>query len=199
MVGFRIRVLRWAVYLLGTLGLALSAVAQTPPVQLPPPIPAGSTGSTSPLVTESLPLAGSEGIQPLQQLIAERQQQLTTDAERPVEVKEALSKLYEQAQIDLATALKAQQQRSEWIKSAAAAPVVLDATRTRLAAEPSKNDWNAENLQLKSFEEVEQLRQSLEADLAVAGHKEGCRNLLAARAEAAVGRYQGQGRRREGY
>ncbi len=102
----------------------------------------------------------------VQQLV-QRQQQLQLDTERAPEAKEQLNKTYEQLRLDWEAANKARNRRQEYTEAAAAAPVALEATKVR-KAELDANKALPSSLELSelSYEELDQRRMALEAELA---------------------------------
>ncbi len=105
----------------------------------------------------------------MQQLV-QRQQQLQSDTERTPEVKEQLNKTYEQLRLDFEAANKARNRRSEYTDAAAAAPGVLEATKARKAElDANKTPPSAQELTGLSYEELDQRRMALEAELATLG------------------------------
>ncbi len=101
-----------------------------------------------------------------QQVLA-RQQQLLADMELAPEIKEQLSKAYEQVRLDLESAQKSRQTRLGFTESTKVAPAALEAARGQKSQDESKKSFDPrEGLAYLDFEEMDQLRLSLEAELA---------------------------------
>lgn len=104
------------------------------------------------------------------QQFVQRQQQLQSDTERTPEAKEQLSKIYEQLRLDFEAANKARNRRHEYTDAAAAAPGILEATKARKAElDANKTPPSAQELAGLSYEELDQRRMALEAELATLG------------------------------
>lgn len=101
------------------------------------------------------------------QHVAQRQQQLLTDTELSPEVREQLNKIYAQLRIDWDATLKAASRMKEYSESAAAAPGLLETAKARKAdLDANKANQAAEDLSSLSYEELDQKRLALEAELA---------------------------------
>ncbi|MEO8268628.1 MAG: mechanosensitive ion channel domain-containing protein [Aureliella sp.] len=138
-----------------------SSVSPAPPTVLP------TTASTStPLTDDGAREAGPN--EAWLQQVAQRQQLLLTDTERSPEVKEQLTKIYAQLRLDWEAALKAYSRMQESSEAAAAAPGLLETARLRkVDLETSKaNQATLEDLSSLSYEELDQKRLALEAELA---------------------------------
>ncbi len=158
-----------------------SAASPAPPVVSPPPTssavspPPAVTAPAAPAATASAvtaPAADGEtrstdaGEAWLQQ-VAQRQQQLAADTERSPEVKEQLAKIYAQLRVDWDAALKAASRAQEYSDAAAAAPGQLEAAKARKAElDANKAIQPAQELSSQSYEELDQKRLALEAELA---------------------------------
>ncbi len=132
-----------------------------------PPVSSGlQTPSPSPATNELAPKAASTIEAALQQVL-DRLQQLASDTEMLPEIKQQIAKSYEQSRLDLENAIKARQKRLEATEAAASAPAMLEATKnakaTQLKNQPIET---AEDLQFLSFDELNQERLTLEAELA---------------------------------
>lgn len=139
-------------------GEAESASAPTA-VQPAAPVPGGSPPAN--------PGDAASPTDPLAQQLVQRQQQLQSDTERTPEAKEQLNKTYEQLRLDFEAANKARSRRQEYTDTAAAAPSVLEATKARKAdLDANKAPPSAQELAGLSYEELDQRRMALEAELA---------------------------------
>lgn len=149
--------------------------AALPPTAIQPPA-SSATGSsaTGSSTTATPPVnpadAGPPAANPaeaLTQQLVQRQQQLQSDTERTPEAKEQLNKTYEQLRLDFEAANKARSRRQEYTDAAAAAPSVLEATRVRKAElDANKATLSTQELAGLSYEELDQRRMALEAELA---------------------------------
>lgn len=101
------------------------------------------------------------------QVIAKLLEQIQQDSERPVESKESLAKLLQQASSDFAAATSAEQQRIDWNARIAAAPTELEAARKK-REEASSRGTISDSLDFMSFEEVQAKVQGLNSQLAIA-------------------------------
>ena len=95
-----------------------------------------------------------------------RLEQLQADAERTPEVKETLTKLYQQVLVDLGATEQAVGQRLEWTQKVDAAPAALETARQ--SKEKLKEQPTDEGLLFMSFEEGQARLRELEAKLATA-------------------------------
>ncbi len=139
----------------------LSKIA--PPLPIPPAAAAAESASTA------TPPADDDPLLTLQQQVAARQQQLQNDTERTPESKEQLTKLYEQLRLDLESAIKLRSRRLEMTAAIASASSILEKAKARKAeADAAKPNVVAEALSDLSYEELDQRRLELEAELATA-------------------------------
>lgn len=144
-----------------------------PPTATQPAAPS----STAPSSTAAPPTNPADAGQPAAdtadawvQQLGQRQQQLQSDTERTPESKEQLNKTYEQLRLDFEAANKARSRRHEYSDAAAAAPSVLEATKARKAdLDANKTPPSAQELAGLSYEELDQRRMALEAELATLG------------------------------
>ncbi|MCC7334946.1 MAG: mechanosensitive ion channel [Pirellulaceae bacterium] len=144
------------------------------PLAVSPTPPASSTSAPSTSASSSsTPRAdnGTRETDPSEawlQQVAQRQQALLTDTERTPEVKEQLTKIYEQLRLDWEATLKAQSRIKEYSEAAAAAPGLLETAKARKAELETNKAYSAavQDPSWLSYEELEQKRLALEAELA---------------------------------
>lgn len=134
--------------------LTPSATTAEPADQLPEP--------SNPPATDT-PQRDDTSIQAKLARIADRQQQLQRDTELSPEIKDQLSKSYEQARIDFEAAAKVRQKRIEATEAVAAAPALLEAAKEAVTEQKSLE--TSDDLQYMSFEALDQKRLALEAQL----------------------------------
>lgn len=130
----------------------------TPPAQ-PPSVPANTP-----------PVQPAQTLSPYEatlQAIAGRQLKLQEDPEKTAEVKEPLLKLYQQATLDLKSAIEAQKSRTQWIARIATAPRSLDEAKTKRSQTASRATIS-DTLDYMSFDEVQKELQELQAKLTTA-------------------------------
>ena len=161
-----------------------SAVPATPTVSETSAAPAASTNSadsansatsapTPPTTSTITPPANSwtsetDPGQAWLKELAQRQQQLLIDTEQTPELKEQLTKLYAQVRLDWEAVLKAHSRIQEYTDAAAAAPGLLETAKARKAdLDANKaNGQSTQDLSSLSYEELDQRRLALEAELA---------------------------------
>ena len=146
----------------------VTSPSQADPSLVSPVSPAPPAASTLIPPTDSGVREAAPSEAWLQQL-AQRQQQLLTDTEQTPEVKEQLTKLYAQARLDWEAMLKAQSRVQEYSAAAAAAPGLLETAKARkvdLDANKANPNQAPQDLSSLSYEELDQRRQALEAELA---------------------------------
>ncbi|MCA9158008.1 MAG: mechanosensitive ion channel, partial [Planctomycetales bacterium] len=144
------------------------------PLAVSPTPPASSTSAPSTSASSSsTPRAdnGTRETDPSEawlQQVAQRQQALLTDTERTPEVKEQLAKIYEQLRLDWEATLKAHSRMKEYSEAAAAAPGLLETAKARKAELEANKAYSAavQDPSWLSYEELEQKRLALEAELA---------------------------------
>ncbi len=137
-------------------------VAQTRPIQLEP-------SSASPSAAQDVDAQNGDSIASLLQQIAQGEQKLAGDTERTPEVKEQLAKSYAALRIDLESAQKVRQRRLEYADAITAAPAMLEVAKARQAELEKKQPVATKvDIQALSFEELDQERMGLEAELATA-------------------------------
>jgi len=129
-----------------------------PPVQ--PPLVPPAAAAMQPAQTPS-PLEVSS------QAIAARQFKLQEDPEKTAESKEPLIRLYQQATLDLKTAIEAQKSRTQWSARIAAAPRSLEEAKARRSQTASRATIS-DTLDYMSFDEVQKELQELQAKLTTA-------------------------------
>ena len=113
------------------------------------------------------PVENQTSIDDLTLAIEERAARLESDTERALEVKDALSKLYEQSLFNLSSAAKFAQIRDAWTKRIQAAPEALSQARED-KGDATQASVGLEDLDLErmEYEECQSKLRALEAELA---------------------------------
>ena len=135
-----------------------------------PPAASSAAATSSTATPPTAPASSADATDAWVQQLAQRQQQLQLETERSPEAKEQLNKTYEQLRLDWEAANKARSRRQEYTDAAAAAPALLEATKARKAElEANKSPPSTLELSELSYEELDQRRMALEAELTTLG------------------------------
>ena len=171
LVGHSFRFLVFWFILVNPVYVTAQQSPSSPAIQSPQVENAQVQTQQQPVVPSNTPPAQPvQSVSPLEatlQAIAARQLKLQEDPEKTAEAKEPLLKLYQQATLDLKTAIESQKLRTQWTARIAAAPRSLEEAKTKRTQTASRATIS-DTLDYMSFDEVQKELQELQAKLTTA-------------------------------